>query len=135
MKQQMKDELTALRAIKSAILLALTEKNSEHSLTEEAEMKMLTRMAKQRKESAEIYSREGRADLADKELFELTVIERYLPEQMSEEDIRKEVERIVSETGASSMKDMGRVMGEATKVLAGKADGKVISGIVREILA
>ncbi len=135
MKEKKKDELTALRAIKSAILLALTEKGSSHEISEEQEMKLLTKMAKQRRDSAEIYQKEGRADLEEKEQFELKIIERYLPEQMSESEIRETVGAIIEKTGAESMKDMGKVMGMATKEMAGKADGKVISGIVRELLS
>ena len=135
MLQKRKEELLALRAIKSAILLALTEKGSSEQLTEDQEMKLLTKLAKQRKDSAEIYQKENRTDLAEKELFELSVIEKYLPEQMSEEEIREQVSQVISELGASGMQDMGRVMGVATKKLAGKADGKTISAIVKEILS
>ena len=135
MLQKKKEELTALRAIKSAILLALTEKGSDNELSEDQELKMLTKLAKQRRDSAEIYSKENRSDLAEKEIFELGIIERYLPERLSEEEIRTEVSNIISQTGASTMKDMGKVMGMASKAMAGKADGKVISGIVKELLS
>ena len=135
MLQKKKEELLALRSIKSAILLALSEKGSADVLTEDQELKLLSKLAKQRKDSADIYQKEARKDLADKELFELVIIEKFLPEKMSEEDIRKEVEAIVAETGASEMKDMGKVMGIASKRMAGKADGKFISTLVKEILS
>ena len=129
-----KDELTALRAIKSAILLAETEKGAGGNLTEEAEMKLLTKAAKQRRESADIYQQEKRQDLADKELFELEVISRYLPKQLSDEELKEELKGIISELKAESMKDMGKVMGTATKKFAGKADGKKISEFVKGLL-
>lgn len=130
-----KDELTALRAIKSAILLAETEKGAGDDLSQDAEMKLLTKAAKQRKESAELYTKEGRDDLASKEQFEYEVISRYLPEQLSDDQLRNEVSAIISEVGASGMQDMGKVMGAATKKLAGKADGKKISEMVKSILS
>ncbi|MEM7107231.1 MAG: GatB/YqeY domain-containing protein [Bacteroidota bacterium] len=130
-----KEELTALRAIKSAILLAETEKGAGDDLTEEAEMKLLTKAAKQRKDSAELYAKEGRDDLADKEHFEFEIISKYLPTQLSDGDLKKEVESIISGVGATGMQDMGKVMGAATKKLAGKADGKKISEMVKSILA
>jgi uncharacterized protein YqeY len=129
-----KDELTALRSIKSMILLAETEKGAKGSLSEEAELKLLSKAVKQRKESAEIYSREGRTDLAEKENFEYDVITRYLPEAMSEEEVKKEVSEIIAALGAASPADMGKVMGVSTKKFAGKADGKMIASIVREML-
>jgi len=129
-----KDELTALRSIKSMILLAETEKGAKGSLSEEAELKLLSKAVKQRKESAEIYSREGRTDLAEQENFEYDVITRYLPEAMSEEEVKKEVSEIIAALGAASPADMGKVMGVATKKFAGKADGKMIASIVREML-
>ena len=129
-----KDELTALRSIKSMILLAETEKGAVGTLSEEAELKLLSKAAKQRKESAEIFSKEGRTDLSDNENFEYDVIARYLPKAMSEEEVRKEVIEIITELGANSPADMGKVMGVATKKLAGKADGKIIASFVREIL-
>lgn len=135
MLEKKKEELTALRAIKSAILLAETEKGAAGGdLTEEAEMKLLTKAAKQRKESAEIYQREKRQDLADKELFELEVISRYLPEQLSDEEIKAGLQGIIHQLNADGMKDMGKVMGMATKKFAGKADGKKISELVKELL-
>ncbi len=130
-----KDELTALRGIKSAILLAETEKGAGDKLASDAEMKLLTKAAKQRRESAELYQKEGRQDLADKELFEYEVISRYLPKQLSEEELRAELKKIIAQAGAGGPQDMGKVMGMATKLLAGKADGKKISEIVRSLLA
>ena len=129
-----KDELTALRSIKSMILLAETEKGAEGNLTEERELKLLSKAAKQRKESSEIFSKEGREDLATQENFEYEVIARYLPEAMSEDDVRNEINEIISSLGATSPADMGKVMGVASKKLAGKADGKMIASIVRENL-
>ncbi|MBL6449732.1 GatB/YqeY domain-containing protein [Fulvivirga sp. 29W222] len=129
-----KDELTALRSIKSAILLAETEKSVGSSLAEDAELKLLTKAAKQRKDSADLYKKEGRGDLAEKELFELEVINRFLPKQLSEDEIKNELVKIIDTVQASGPQDMGKVMGVATKELAGKADGKVISGIVKELL-
>ena len=130
-----KDELTALRSIKSMILLAETEKGATGELSEEAELKLLSKAAKQRKESAEIYSKEGRQDLADEENIEYDVIARYLPEAMSEDEVKRELNEIIAELGASSPADMGKVMGIATKKFAGKADGKMIASIVRELLS
>ena len=129
-----KDELTALRGIKSAILLAETEKGASDELATDVEIKLLTKAAKQRKESAELYKEQGRQDLADKEFFEYEVIARYLPEQMSDEELKGELEKIITQLGASSPQDMGKVMGVATKQLAGKADGKKISEMVKSIL-
>lgn len=130
-----KDELTALRAIKSAILLAETEKGAEGGVSEEAELKLLTKQAKQRKDSAEVFTQNGRSELAEKELFEYEVISRYLPKQMSDDELKKAVSTIISELGASGMKDMGKVMGNASKSLAGKADGKKIADLVKALLA
>jgi uncharacterized protein YqeY len=129
-----KKKLDALRAVKSAILMAKTDKGSSGEVAADAEMKILQKLVKQRKDSAELYSSQGRDDLAADEIFQLEVIEKYLPEQMSEDEIRKAVEEIIAESGASSMKDMGKVMGMASKKLAGKADNKLISTIVREKL-
>ncbi len=129
-----KDELKALRAIKSMILLSETEKGGSGEVSADAEMKLLMKAVKQRKDSAEIYKNQGREDLLAVELAEITVIERYLPKQLSEEEIRAELEKIVAQVGASGPQDMGKVMGMASKALAGKADGKTISGIVKSIL-
>lgn len=128
-------KLEALRAVKAAILLAKTEKGGSDTLTEEAEIKMLQKLVKQRKETAEIYTQNNRPELAEKEVFEAGVIEAYLPKQMSEEQVRATVSAIIAQTGASGMKDMGKVMGIASKQLAGQCAGNVLSGIVKELLA
>lgn len=135
MKAKNKEELQTLRSIKSMILLAESEKGAEENLSEDAEMKLLMKAAKQRKESAETYKENGRDELAQAELFELDVIERYLPKQMSEQELRSKLEDIINKVGASGPQDMGKVMGVATKELAGKADGKMISQLVKQILA
>lgn len=129
-----KEELEALRSIKSMILLAETEKGSVAEITTEAENKLLMKAAKQRKESAEIFLKEGRQDLADKENVQLEVINRYLPKQMSETEVTEEVKKIIAQVGAKGPSDMGKVMGTATKALAGKTDGKLISEIVKKLL-
>jgi len=129
-----KDDLRALRSIKSLILLAETEKGTKGSLDEATEMKLLTKAAKQRRDSAEIYSKEGRDELARKENEELEVINRYLPKQLSESELQEEVDKVIKETGASSLQDMGKVMGIATKKLAGKTDGKQIADMVKKRL-
>lgn len=132
-----KDEvgLRALRAIKAAVLLAKTAEGATASLTEDAEIKLLQKLVKQRKDSLEIFERQKRMDLAQKEKEELEVIEQFLPKQMSEEEIKVVVAEIVKQTGVTNMSGLGQVMGVATKQLAGKADGKVISAIVKELLA
>ena len=130
-----KDRLRALRAIKSMILLAETEKGGGEGLTEEVEVKILTKAAKQRRDSLEVYRNQSREDLASVEQAELLVIEEFLPKQMSEEELMKEVKILIDEIGASGMADMGKVMGAATGKFAGKADGKTISGIVRSLLS
>jgi len=130
-----KEELIAIRGIKSAILLARTEKGVDKELTPEQDMQILIKMAKQRKDSAELYAREKRQDLADKELFELEVINRYLPKQMDIEELTAEISKIIETSGATSMKDMGKVMGMANKNFAGKADGKTIAEIVKKLLS
>ena len=130
-----KDELSALRAIKSMILLAETEKSGTGELTTEIESKLLMKAAKQRKESGEIFQKEGREDLAKTELLELEVISRYLPKQLSETDLQEEVKKIIEQVGAKGPQDMGKVMGMASKQLAGKADGKLISEVVKKLLA
>ena len=134
MRDKNKDELTALRGIKSMILLAETEKGAGETLSEETELKLLTKAAKQRKESAEIYRRENREELAGKEEFEYEVISRYLPAQLSDEELGAALDRIIQDSGAAGPKDMGKVMGMATKSLAGKADGKKIAALVKEKL-
>ena len=132
-----KDEvgLRALRAIKAAVLLAKTAEGATGTLSEDAEMKLLQKLVKQRKDSLEIFERQNRQDLAQKEKEELEVIERFLPKQMSEEEIRSAVAEIVKQTGVTAISGLGQVMGLATKQLAGKADGKMIAAIVKEILA
>lgn len=126
--------LRGLRAIKSAILIAQTEKGAAKELSPEQEMQLLQKLIKQRKDSLEIFEKENREELAQKEREEITVIQKFLPEQMGEEEIRKVVQDIISSTGATSIKDMGKVMGAATKRLSGKADNKTISGIVKSML-
>ena len=130
-----REELDALRSIKSMILLAETEKGRTGDLTADAEAKLVRKAAKQRRESADIFLAQSRKDLADRELFQLEIINRYLPQQLSEDELRKELQRIIAEVGASGPKDMGKVMGTATKQLAGKAEGKMISAIVKELLS
>lgn len=129
-----KEELDALRSIKSMILLAETEKGAATELTPEAENKLLMKAAKQRKESAEIFQKEGRADLAHKEQFQLDIISRYLPKQLTEAEIAEAVKKVIAQVGATGPQDMGKVMGAATKALAGQADGKVISEWVKKLL-
>jgi uncharacterized protein YqeY len=128
-----KEKLEALRAIKSAVLLAKTEKAGAE-LDEETEIKMLQKMVKQRRESAEIYTGQGRSDMAEAELFQAKIIETYLPEQLSEDEVRSIIQQIISETGASGPKDMGKVMGPANQKLGGKADGKTIAAVVKALL-
>lgn len=135
MKAKDSNALTSLRAIKSAILLAQTETGAKKDLTEEEELKLLQKLVKQRKDSAAIFEEQGREDLARPELEQVAIIEQFLPEQMSEAEIEAEVQKIIAETGASGMKDMGKVMGMASKKLAGKADGKTISVVVKRKLS
>lgn len=130
-----KTRLTALRAIKSMILLEETKSGAKAEITEEDELKLLTKAAKQRKDSAEIYREQGRQDLLEVEEAELAVIQEYLPKALSEEEIEIAVSRIITESGAGGMKDMGKVMGMASKALAGKADGKVIADKVKALLS
>ena len=134
MRTKDKNELEAIRAIKNAILLAKTEKGGSDELTPEAEIQLLQKLVKQRKEAADIYLGGGREELAHSELAQAEVIQRYLPAQMSKEDVEKEVAAIIAQTGAKDMKDMGKVMGAASKALAGKADNKVVSEIVKALL-
>lgn len=135
MKAKDTQSLEALRSVKSALLLAQTETGSKIDLTQEEEIKLLQKQVKQRKDSAAIYKEQNRADLAEPELRQAKVIEQFLPQQLSEEEVRKVVEKIISETGASSMADMGKVMGLASTKLAGKADGKTISTVVKSMLS
>ena len=134
MKSKDQTALTALRAVKSAILLAQTESGASGELSEEQEMKLLQKQVKQRKDSAAIFVEQGREDLAAPELAEASVIEQFLPEALSEEEVEKVVAAVIEQTGASGMKDMGKVMGMVTKQLAGQADGKTISTIVKSKL-
>ena len=134
MKAKDSTKLEALRAVKGAILLANTESASKDGLSEDEENKLLQKLVKQRKDSAQIYKEQGREDLAEPELEQAAVIEQFLPEQMSEAEVEAEVEKIIADTGASGMQDMGKVMGMATGKLAGKADGKTISMIVKKKL-
>jgi len=132
-----KDEATlrALRAIKAEIIKAKTEPGAGGEVTTEKELSLLQKMVKQRKDSLDIYRQQNRADLAQKEEEEIRVIEKYLPKQLSAEELRSALQQIITEAGASSPSDMGKVMGLATKQLAGKADGKTISAAVKELLA
>jgi uncharacterized protein len=130
-----KEELDALRSIKSLILLAETEKGSAGEVAADVEIRLLTKAAKQRKESADIFTQQNRADLAEKELNQLEVINRYLPKQLSEAEVTEELKKIIEALGAKSPADMGKVMGTATKQLAGKADGKLISELVKKLLS
>lgn len=127
--------LQALRGIKKEFIEGKTAPGANGELSDEVAMKILVKMAKQRRESARIYSEQNRPELAAEEMSECEVIEQYLPKALSEEELRAELEKIISSVGAASPADMGRVMGVATKQLAGRADGKVISAIVRQILA
>jgi len=131
-----KDEksLRGLRAIKAAILLAKTSEGAGGELKGDDEIKLLQKLVKQRKDSLEIYQQQNRTDLAQKEQEEIEVIEKFLPKQLSGEELQLEIKKIIAETGATSASDMGKVMGVATKKLSGKADGKTISAMVRELL-
>jgi len=130
-----KEELEALRAIKSLILLAETDKGASGDISADAELKLLQKAVKQRKESAEIFQQQGRQDLADKEKVQVEVISRYLPKQLSEEEVSAALRAIIAEVGAKGPQDLGKVMGAATKALAGKAEGKTISELAKKLLA
>ncbi len=127
-------KLEALRAIKSGLLILKTGKGAAGEIPQELEMGLLKKLVKQRKESAAIYREKGRPELAEEEEFQAGIIEKYLPEQISGDELREIVKGIIAESGAESMKDIGRVMGMASKQLAGKADNKEISMIVKELL-
>ncbi len=127
--------LEALRGIKKEFLEAKTAKGSDGTLSDDTANKVLVKMAKQRRESARIYQEQNRQDLADGELAEVAVIEEYLPKQLSDEELTAELKKIIAETGATSAKEMGKVMGVASKALAGRADGRAISAKVKELLA
>jgi uncharacterized protein YqeY len=135
MKSKDRERLTALRDIKSKLLLEATKEGGSGDIDEATGMKILNKLYKQRMESAGIYKEQGRDELYQEEMDQAKVIQEYLPEQLSEDKIREKVSSIVQQVGASSMADMGKVMGMATKEMAGKADGKVISAIVRELLS
>ncbi|HLW33189.1 MAG TPA: GatB/YqeY domain-containing protein [Aequorivita sp.] len=127
--------LQALRSVRAELLLAQTETGSKEDLTEAEEIKILQRQVKQRRDSAAIYTEQGRSDLAEPELLQAEVIEKFLPKQMSEEEVATVVDEVISETGASSMADMGKVMGMVSAKLAGRADGKTISTVVKSKLS
>lgn len=134
MKSKDKVALESLRALKSAFLLANTS-GSNVEISEEEEIKIVQKLVKQRKDSAAIFTEQNRGDLAEPELAQAKILEQFLPAQMSEEELRAAIGEIVSQTGASSMKDMGKVMGMASKQFAGKADGKAISMVVKQLLS
>lgn len=127
--------LRGLRAIKAAILLAKTADGKQSEISEQDEIKLLQKLAKQRKDSLEVFLQQNREDLAQKEREELSLIEKFLPKQMDESELRSVLKEIIASVGASSPADMGKVMGAATKQLAGKADGGMISSLVKELLA
>ncbi|MBR2649892.1 MAG: GatB/YqeY domain-containing protein [Sediminibacterium sp.] len=139
MKEAMKSKnegmLRGLRAIKAEIIKAKTEPGANGQVTAEGELKLLQKMMKQRKDSLEIFQQQNRTDLAQKEQEEIAVIEQFLPAQMSEEELQKAISAIIQEVGASSVADLGKVMGVASKQLAGKADGKAIAGVVKTLLS
>ncbi len=134
---KLKDEgmLRGIRAIKSAIIVAKTEPGAAKDLTAEQELKILQKLMKQRKDSLDIYVKENREDLAKKEREEITVLEKYLPAQVSPEELREVLKKIIDETGTSSLQDIGKVMSAANKQLAGRADGKTISAMVKELMS
>ena len=135
MKEKDQKALQALRAVKSAILLAQTESGAKQDLTEEAELKLLQKLVKQRKDSAVIYKEQGREDLATPELAEAKVIEQFLPEQLAETEVASIVENTIQEMGANSMADMGKVMGAVNVKVAGRADSKTIATLVKAKLS
>jgi len=135
MRAKNQDTLRALRAIKSLILLEETKGGATGELTADDELKLLTKAAKQRRESADIYKTQNRADLLEKEEAELAIIEQFLPKQLTEDEVKAKLQDIIARVGASSPADMGKVMGVATKELAGQADGRVISTLVKSLLA
>ncbi len=134
MLQKNKDRLRALRAIKSMILIAETEKGAAITLNKEAEIKILSRAAKQRRDSLKVYQDQGRKDLADIERDELQVIEAFLPRQLNQDELETAVRNIITKIGATSPKDIGKVMGRASRELSGKVDGKVLSTLVKTLL-
>jgi uncharacterized protein YqeY len=134
MKEKNTMALQALRSVKSAILLAQTETGAKAEISEDTELKILQKLVKQRKDSAAIYQEQGRADLADPEMAEAFIIEQFLPAQLAEHEVATIIDEVIAQTGATSMADMGKVMGLANQRMAGKADGKTISGIVKSKL-
>lgn len=135
MKAKDKVRLEALRNVKKLFLEAKTAPGANDELTDDAALKILSKMAKQGKDTAALYISQNREDLANEELAQVNIIEEYLPKQLSEEELKAAIQKIIEETGASSPKDMGKVMGAATKALAGKADGKAISTVVKALLS
>ncbi len=135
MKNREEGRLRALRGVKSALLLAKTEKGADDTLSDEKEMQVLQKLLKQRKESFDIYTQQNRPELAEVEAEEIAVIEKFLPAQMSEDELRAILNTIISTMGATGPQDMGKVMGAATKQLAGKADGKAVSVMVKAMLS
>ncbi|MBP6385931.1 MAG: GatB/YqeY domain-containing protein [Pseudarcicella sp.] len=135
MRAKDQDRLRTLRSIKSLILLEATSATSTGELTDDIALKLLIKAAKQRKDSLEIFTSQGRADLAEKEQIELTIIEEFLPKQLSEEDLKVKIQVIITQVGATGPADMGKVMGVATKEFAGLADGKVVSQLVKSLLS
>lgn len=135
MKSKDSQALEALRSVKSALLLAQTETGSKVEIAEDEEIKILQKQVKQRKDSAAIYMEQGREDLAEPELAQAKVIEQFLPQQLSKEEVTKIVDKVIAQTGATSMADMGKVMGVVSGKLAGQADGKTISTVVKSRLA
>jgi len=134
MRAKDKDRLNALRAIKSALLLAATEKGAGDQVSEDAEMKILLKLQKQRKDSIEIFTQQGREELAAEDIAQLSVIEEFLPKPLTEEELSALIKGMIEEVGASSSADFGKVMGVASKQLSGRADGKLISAKVKELL-
>jgi uncharacterized protein len=138
MKEAMKAKneagLRGLRAIKAAIIIAKTAEGAHGEIQEADEIKLLQKLVKQRKDSLEIFEKQNRPDLAEKEKEEIAIIEKFLPQQMGEEELKTVIAAIIAETGATTAADMGKVMGAANKQLAGKADGKTISGVVKQLL-
>ena len=134
MKAKDKDRLNALRAVKSALLLAATEKGVEGGVSDDVAMKSLQKLLKQREDSAALYKEQGRADLAEEELAQASILKEYMPEAMSDDELDSAVKAIIAETGAEGMKDMGKVMGIASKKFAGRADGKAIADKVKALL-
>lgn len=134
MKAKDKIALEALRAAKTAFILAKTQEGAHGEISDEEELKCIQKLVKQRKESADIYMAQSRQELAEKELAEAKVLEAYLPAKMSQGELTKYLEEVIEKTGAKDAKDMGKVMGMATKELAGKADGKEIAAIVKRLL-